>query len=122
MDKYSIRVTEPHLIGKKEAIYDIGPKTMLAYANVLKQAKTIVWNGPLGLFEVKPFDTGTMALARIIGGVSTRKAFGVVGGGETVDVVRHAHQLPHIDHVSTGGGAMLEYLSGAKLPGVEALK
>jgi phosphoglycerate kinase len=121
-DKKTIRVVEPHLIGKREAIYDIGPKTILAYANILKSAKTIVWNGPLGLFEVKPFHTATMALARIVGAVSTRKAFGVVGGGETVDAVREAGQLAHIDHISTGGGAMLEYLAGRKLPGIEALK
>lgn len=122
MDKNTIRVTEPHQVGKKEIIYDIGPKTILAYANALKTAKTIVWNGPLGLFEERPFHTGTMALARIIGGVASRKAFAVVGGGETVDAVRQAHQLEHIDHVSTGGGAMLEYLAGKKLPGIEALK
>lgn len=122
MDKGAIRVVEPHLVGKKEAVYDIGPKTILKYANELKSAKTIIWNGPLGLFEVKPFHTATMALARIVGGVATRKAFAVVGGGETVDAVRQAHQFQHIDHVSTGGGAMLEYLAGEKLPGLEALK
>ncbi|MCL5666813.1 MAG: phosphoglycerate kinase [Patescibacteria group bacterium] len=121
MDRSTIRVARPHEIGKNETIYDIGPKTILKYAAELKLARTIVWNGPLGLFEVKPFHTATMALARIVGAVSRRKAFGVVGGGETVDAVRMAHQLDHIDHVSTGGGAMLEYLAGAKLPGIEAL-
>jgi len=122
LDKDSIRVTDPHSVGKQEQIVDVGPKTILAFAKELKVAKTIVWNGPLGLFEVKPFDTSTMALARVIGGVSTRKAFGVVGGGETVDAVRLAGQIEHIDHVSTGGGAMLEFLAGKKLPGIEALK
>lgn len=122
MEKNTIRVVEPHKVGKKEVIYDIGPKTILAYAGELKTAKTIVWNGPLGLFEEKPFHTGTMALARVIGGVASRKAFAVVGGGETVDAVRKAHQFEHIDHISTGGGAMLEYLAGKKLPGIEVLK
>ncbi len=122
MGKNTIRVTTPHEIRKDETIYDIGPKTILKFANELKVAKTIVWNGPLGLFEVRPFNTATMALARVVGGVSTRKAFGVVGGGETVDAVRLAGQFEHIDHVSTGGGAMLEFLAGEKLPGIEALK
>ena len=122
IDKNSIRVCSPYEVGKQEQILDAGPKTILAYAGELKKAKTIVWNGPLGLFEVKPFHTATMALARVIGGVATRKAFAVVGGGETVDAVRQSGQEQHIDHVSTGGGAMLEYLAGKKLPGVEALK
>ena len=122
MDKDSIRVTEPHMIKPKEKILDVGPKTILAYAKELKVAKTIVWNGPLGYFEKKPFHTATVALARVIGGVASRKAFVLVGGGETVDAVKLAQQLDHIDHASTGGGAMLEYLAGKKLPGIEALK
>lgn len=122
MDRDSIRVAEPHMIKPKEKVLDVGPKTILAYARELKAAKTIVWNGPLGYFEKKPFHTATIALARVIGGVASRKAFVLVGGGETVDAVRLAYQLEHIDHVSTGGGAMLEYLAGKKLPGIEALK
>jgi phosphoglycerate kinase len=122
MERSSIRVVDPHLVGKNEQVLDCGPKTILEFAKYLKAAKTIIWNGPLGLFEVKPFHTATMALCRVIGGVATRKAFAVVGGGETVDAVRQAGQENHIDHVSTGGGAMLEYLAGEKLPGIEALK
>lgn len=122
MDRDSIRCCAPHEIRKNEMVLDNGPKTMMAFAKELKAAKTIVWNGPLGRFEKKPFDMSTMALARIIGAVGTRKAFAVVGGGETVNAVRLSHQFEHIDHVSTGGGAMLEYLSGKKLPGIEALK
>jgi phosphoglycerate kinase len=82
----------------------------------------ILWSGPLGLFEKKPFDTGTMSLCRLIGGRGKGKAFVVAGGGDTVDAIRQARQFDHIDHVSTGGGAMLEYLAGEKLPGIEALK
>lgn len=113
-DRYDIRHTEK--------ICDIGPKTILEYAKILKTAKTICWNGPLGYFEKKPFRTGTMALAKIVGAVSKGKAFGVAGGGETVAAIRQAHQFEYIDHVSTGGGAMLEFLAGDKLPGIEALK
>jgi len=122
MDKSSIRVCAPHEVRENELILDIGPKSILLFAGILKIAKTIVWNGPLGLFETKPFHTATIALARVIGGVATRKAYAVVGGGETVDAVRQAGQFEHIDHVSTGGGAMLEFLAGKKLPGIEALK
>ena len=122
MDKNSIRVCSPHEIGKREQILDAGPKTILAYAKEIKLAKTIVWSGPLGLFEKKPFDTATMALARLIGGRGKGKAFVLAGGGDTVDAIRIAGQIEHLDHVSTGGGAMLEYLAGKKLPGIEALK
>ncbi len=122
MDKDSIRVCSPHEVHKNEQVLDAGPKTILQFAKILKSAKTIVWNGPLGLFEHKPFHTATVALARVIGGVSGRKTFAVVGGGETVDAVRQAGQFDHINHVSTGGGAMLEFLAGKKLPGIEALK
>jgi phosphoglycerate kinase len=122
MDRDSIRACSPHQVRKHELILDIGPKTILHYAKILKQAKTLVWNGPLGFFEHKPFHHGTMALARVIGGVSQSKAFGVVGGGETVDAVRQAHQADMVDHLSTGGGAMLEFLAGSKLPGVVALE
>jgi phosphoglycerate kinase len=122
MDKDSVRVCLPHEVRKNEQILDAGPKTILLFAGLLKKAKTIVWNGPLGLFEHKPFHTATIALARMIGSVGKRKAYTLVGGGETVDAVRQAGQMENIDHVSTGGGAMLEFLAGKKLPGIEALK
>ena len=105
-----------------DAIYDIGPKAILEYAKVLKSAKTVCWNGPLGYFEQKPYRAGTYSLARIIGGIGKGRAFAVVGGGETVEAMRATHQEDHIDHLSTGGGAMLEYLADNKLPGLEALK
>ena len=84
MDKNSIRVCAPHEVRKNELILDCGPKTILEFAKILKIAKMVVWNGPLGYFEVKPFHTATMSLARVIGGVASRKAFALVGGGETV--------------------------------------
>lgn len=122
MDKKSIRVCTPYDIRKNEVVLDAGPKTILEFAKEIKAAKMIVWSGPLGLFEKKPFDMATMALARLIGGRGKGIAFVVVGGGDTVDAVRMAGQEQHIDHVSTGGGAMLEYLAGKQLPGIEALK
>lgn len=122
MEKSTIRACSPHEVQKNEMVLDVGPKTILAYAKEIKLAKTIVWSGPLGMFEKKPFDTATMALARLIGGRGKGKAFVLAGGGDTVDAIRQAHQFEHFDHVSTGGGAMLEYLAGKKLPGIEALK
>jgi phosphoglycerate kinase len=122
MDKDSIRCCAPHEVKSNEMVLDVGPKTILAYAKIIKEAKTIVWSGPLGMFEKKPFDMATMALARLIGGRGKGKAFVVAGGGDTVDAIRQAHQFEHFDHVSTGGGAMLEYLAGKKLPGIEALR
>lgn len=122
LDRDSILVKPSYKVGKREIITDIGPKSILQYAKILKTAKTLIWNGPLGHFEVKPFDTATMALAKVVGGVSKGKCFGVVGGGETVDAVRLSGQIEFIDHVSTGGGAMLEYLAGTRLPGVVALE
>lgn len=122
MDKNSIRACQPHEVKSYEMILDAGPKTILAYAKEIKKAKTILWSGPLGLFEKSPFHHATMALARLIGGRGKGKAFVVAGGGDTVDAIHQSHQAEHIDHVSTGGGAMLEYLAGKKLPGVEALK
>lgn len=109
-------------IKPSEKVCDIGPKAILEYSKILKTAKTICWNGPLGYFEKKPFRAGTMALAKIVGAVSKGKAFGVAGGGETVAAIRQAHQFEYIDHVSTGGGAMLEYLSDGPMPGLKALE
>jgi len=105
-----------------DTILDIGPQTILRLSGVIKKARTIVWNGPLGMCERKPFQTGTMAVAKVVGGVGKRTCFTVVGGGETVEAVRQAGQENHIDHLSTGGGAMLEYLSGKVLPGIKALE
>lgn len=122
MDKSSIRVSKIYEVKKNEVILDIGPKTILTFSKAMKSAKTLVWNGPLGHFEKKPFDTGTMSLAKVAGGISQGSCYGVVGGGETVDAIRIAAQADYIDHLSTGGGAMLEFLAGQKLPGIEALK
>lgn len=122
MDKDSVRVCLAHEVAKEEQILDAGPKTIMEFSKHIKAAKTIVWSGPLGLFEKSPFHHATFALARLIGGRGKGKAFVVAGGGDTVDAIRQSHQFEHLDHVSTGGGAMLEFLAGKKLPGIEALK
>lgn len=118
----SIRCVSPYEVKKREMILDIGPKTILRFAQTIKRAKTLVWNGPLGFFEEKPFSHGSFALAKIVGAVSRGKCFGVAGGGETVEIIRKAGQSDFLDHLSTGGGAMLEFLAGEELPGIKALE
>lgn len=104
------------------AIADIGPETVSRWAAAIKKARTIIWNGPVGAFEVKPFDTGTLAIGRLVASRAKGPAYGVVGGGETVAALRRTKMQEHVDFISTGGGAMLEFLAGKKLPGIEALK
>jgi phosphoglycerate kinase len=98
---------------------DIGPKTIGNYAAVIAGAKTIVWNGPMGIFEKPPFDRGTVAVAKA---VAESGATSVVGGGDSEKAIKAAGVTDRISHVSTGGGASLEFLAGIKLPGVTALE
>ena len=97
---------------------DIGAETVATYEAVIKAAKTIIWNGPMGVFEKPPFDKGTMALAHA---VADSGAISLVGGGDSEKAVKTAGVSAKITHVSTGGGASLEFLSGIELPGVAAL-
>jgi 3-phosphoglycerate kinase len=106
-------------IGKDDIIFDIGPETIKLYSNIIKKAKTIIWNGPLGYFEDKNFKNGTMAIAGLIAARSSHKAFTVIGGGETVEAVDSAKMKDHINWISTGGGAMLTFLSNKKMPGLK---
>jgi phosphoglycerate kinase len=98
---------------------DIGPKTIAAFAQVIAGAKTVIWNGPMGIFEKPPFDAGTVALAKAVAGSG---ATSVVGGGDSEKAIKAAGVADKISHVSTGGGASLEFLAGIKLPGVAALE
>jgi len=97
---------------------DIGAKTIAEYQGIIKTAKTIIWNGPMGVFEMPPFDKGTVALAKA---VADSGAISIVGGGDSEKAIKSAGVTSKISHVSTGGGASLEFLSGVELPGVAAL-
>jgi phosphoglycerate kinase len=97
---------------------DIGPETVKKYSDIIRQAKTIVWNGPMGVFEKPRFAEGTFAIARA---VADSNAFSIVGGGDSAAAVAQSGVESRISHISTGGGAALEFLSGRKLPGVEVL-
>jgi phosphoglycerate kinase len=98
---------------------DIGPQTVEAYSRAIASAKTIVWNGPMGVFEKPPFDKGTVAIAKA---VADSGAVSIVGGGDSEKAVKSAGVADRISHISTGGGASLEFLAGLELPGVAVLK
>lgn len=109
------------LCREHEAILDIGPKTITTYASYIRSAKLIVWNGPLGWFEEPKFSHGTLAIGRLIAARSKGRAFGIAGGGETAVALERTGLADCVDHVSTGGGAMLEFLEGKMLPGLQPL-
>jgi len=100
---------------------DIGPKTVAACLAEISQAKTIVWNGPMGVFEIPAFAKGTLEIAKAVAGATSSGATSIIGGGDSVAAVHQAGVASRISHISTGGGASLEFLGGRKLPGVEAL-
>jgi phosphoglycerate kinase len=100
---------------------DIGPKTAAAYSAEIAKAKTIVWNGPMGVFEMPAFAKGTLEIAKAVAAATTAGATSIVGGGDSVAAVHQSGLANKISHISTGGGASLEFLGGHKLPGVEAL-
>ena len=105
-------------IGAEDMGVDIGPQSVKRFAERTADAKTVVWNGPMGVFEIDQFAQGTLEVARA---VANSSALSIVGGGDSVAAVHKAGVDSKISHISTGGGASLEFLSGLKLPGVEAL-
>jgi len=118
-DAAGARTVSVDRIPSDKAALDVGPKTIEQFRRLLAPAKTIFWNGPMGVFEKPPFDKGTMAVARL---VAESSAVTVVGGGESVQAAHAAGVADRFTHVSTGGGASLEFLAEGKLPGIEALE
>lgn len=115
-----IRETGPGNVRKEESIFDVGEETIQAFGEIIKGAQTVFWSGTLGLVENENFSKGTKEIAQLI--VRNHGAFKVVGGGDTIAFLRKINLLDRFSFVSTGGGAMLSFLAGEKLPGIEALK
>ncbi len=108
-------------IPASEAMFDVGPATAVAFAEIIRGAKTVLWNGPMGVFETPPFDAGTRAVAAALVEATDGGAVTIVGGGDSAAAVTEAGLADRVSHVSTGGGASLEFLEGKPLPGVDAL-
>lgn len=118
----SLRTCNVHEVAEDEMILDVGPAASEALADVLKNCRTLVWNGPLGAFETKPFDTATMALAHTVAALTKEGSLvSVAGGGDTVAALNQAGVSGDMTFVSTAGGAFLEWMEGKELPGVAAL-
>jgi phosphoglycerate kinase len=116
------RIVDVHDVAADEMILDAGPKSVAAVNAALETARTLVWNGPMGAFEIAPFDTGTVAVAREAARLTNEgKLVSVAGGGDTVSALNHAGVVDAFTYVSTAGGAFLEWMEGKELPGVKAL-
>jgi phosphoglycerate kinase len=115
------KIVEVSAIPADQMGLDIGPKTIAAYSAEIAKSKTIVWNGPMGVFEMPAFAKGTLAIAQAVAAATTAGATSIVGGGDSVAAIHQSGLAGKISHISTGGGASLEFLGGRKLPGVEAL-
>jgi phosphoglycerate kinase len=116
------RLSKLEKIQANESIYDIGPETIRKISEIIKTGQTLVWNGPFGVFENPRYAFGSKSIATAFAARSKGKAFGVVGGGETVELVDQTKISQFVDHVSTGGGAMLEFLAGKELPAIKVLE
>ena len=114
-------ITESNMISSGSLGMDIGPKTINEYKEIIAKSKTVVWNGPMGVFEFKNFSTGTRKIAEAVASVTKRGAFSLVGGGDSISALKKFGLSCEISYISTGGGAMLHFLEKKKLPAVQAI-
>jgi len=119
--KHGPQLKRPDEVSKTDFIFDIGPETISRYAQYIKAAATLVWNGPLGKFEEDSFKHGSLAIARLVAARSSGPAYGLVGGGETIAALNLSKMAEYVDWISTAGGALLTYLGGGKMPGLKGL-
>jgi phosphoglycerate kinase len=117
-----VRCCKVDEVADDEMILDVGPETAAMLAEILKKAGTIVWNGPVGVFEMKPFAGGTEVMAKAIAEATAAGAFSIAGGGDTVSAVHKFEIADKVSYISTGGGAFLEFLEGKVLPAIEILE
>jgi phosphoglycerate kinase len=120
-DAKSAKAESRDAIASDQAMFDIGPKSAKRFADEIARAKTVLWNGPMGVFEKPPFDGGTKAVAQALADSTSKGATTIVGGGDSAAAVEQLGLADKMSHVSTGGGASLEFLEGKELPGVAAL-
>lgn len=117
--KNHLRIGAIRTLKKEEDVYDIGPETIKLFVKIIKKAKTILWSGPLGMYEDEKFETGTKEILNAV--VNNKSAFKIAGGGNTISAITKFGLTDSFDFLSTGGGAMLKFLTGEKLPGLEAI-
>lgn len=121
-DEGDVRVRSVDEVSSDEAAFDIGPDSIADYASIIRGSNTIIWNGPLGYYESQRFSVGSVSLARAIAEATAAGATSILGGGDTIDLLRaHGIAMPSFTFVSMGGGAMLEFISGKELPALRAL-
>ena len=116
------RIVEANKIPEDWMGLDIGPDAIRKFTSIIENSKTILWNGPMGVFEMENFSAGTKAIAEAIAGATQKGAFSLIGGGDSVAAINKYSLKDKVSYVSTGGGAMLEYIEGKELPGVKAIK
>jgi phosphoglycerate kinase len=101
---------------------DIGPLSIVKFVKIIQDSNTIIWNGPMGVFEFNYYQKGTLSIAQAIANATREGAFSLIGGGDSVAAINQFGLSDQVSYVSTGGGAMLEYLEGKKLPGIAAME